>query len=67
MDMLLSYGVQDSPWSNSIDGRLLERIYRRCGKVFHYHSFYPWFILDEMTVDMEEFIDVACMQQGLHA
>ena len=29
------------------------------GKVFHYHGFYPWFILGEMSVDPEEFIDVA--------
>lgn len=62
VDMLLSYGVQDRTWINSFDGRLLERVYRRCGKVFYYHGFYPWFILGEMTIDLEEFIDVDCMQ-----
>lgn len=62
VDLLLEYGVQDRTWINSFDGRLMERVYRRCGKIFHYHGFYPWFILGEMTVDPEEFIDVACMQ-----
>lgn len=49
-------------WINSFDGRLLERVYRNYGKTFHYHGFYPWFILGDMTVDPESFIDVACMQ-----
>jgi len=62
VDTLLAYGVQDRTWINSFDGRLLERVYRRCGKQFHYHGFYPWFILGDMTIDPEEFIDVACMQ-----
>lgn len=62
VDTLLAYGVQDRTWINSFDGRLLERVYRRCGKQFHYHGFYPWFILGNMTIDPEEFIDVACMQ-----
>lgn len=62
VDLLLEYGVQHRTWINSFDGRLLERIYLRCGKQFHYHGFYPWFILGEMTIDPEEFIDVACMQ-----
>ena len=62
VDSLLAYGVQDRTWINSFDGRLLERVYRRCGKLFHYHGFYPWFILGNMTIDPEEFIDVACMQ-----
>lgn len=61
-DMLLEYGVGERTWINSFDGRLQERVYRRHGKAFHYHGFYPWFILGEMTMDPEEFIDVACMQ-----
>lgn len=61
-DMLLDFGVGERTWINSFDGRILERVYRRCGKVFHYHGFYPWFILGEMQIDPESFIDVACMQ-----
>ena len=61
-DMLLEYGVGERTWINSFDGRLQERVYRRHGKAFHYHGFYPWFILGETTIDPEEFIDVACMQ-----
>ena len=62
VDMLLSYGVQDRTWINSFDGRILERVYRRYGRAFHYHGFYPWFILGPMEIDPESFIDVACMQ-----
>lgn len=62
VDMLLEYEVGDRTWINSFDGRLLERVYRRCGKIFHYHGFYPWFILGPMQTDPETFIDVACMQ-----
>lgn len=61
-DMLLSYGVGERTWINSFDGRILERVYRRCGSAFHYHGFYPWFILGPMEIDPESFIDVACMQ-----
>ena len=61
-DMLMDYGVGDRTWINSFDGRILQRVYRRFGKAFHYHGFYPWFILGPMEIDPESFIDVACMQ-----
>lgn len=61
-DLLLEYGVGKRTWINSFDGRLLERVWLRYGTRFHYHGFYPWFILGDMTVDPECFIDVACMQ-----
>ena len=61
-DMLLACGVGERTWINSFDGRILERVFRRCGKAFHYHGFYPWFILGPMEIDPETFIDVACMQ-----
>ena len=61
-NMLLKYGVQDRTWINSFDGRILERVYRKHGRSFHYHGFYPWFILGKMEMDPESFIDVACMQ-----
>ena len=62
VDLLLEYGVETRTWINSFDGRILEHVYKRCGKQFHYHGFYPWFILGDMTIDPETFIDVACMQ-----
>lgn len=62
VDLFLEYGVESRTWINSFDGRILERVYRRCGDAFHYHGFYPWFILGDMTIDPESFIDVACMQ-----
>ena len=61
-DMLLSYKVESRTYINSFSGKLLEHVYRRHGKRFLYHGFYPWFILGEMDIDPESFIDVACMQ-----
>ena len=61
-DMLIAFGVEGRTWINSFDGRILEHVYRRYGKLFHYHGFYPWFILGPMGLDPESFIDVACMQ-----
>ena len=61
-DLLAEYGVGERTWINSFDGRILERVYRRHGKRFHYHGFYPWFILGPMEINPESFIDVACMQ-----
>ena len=61
-EALIAHGVQERTWINSFDGRILEWVYRQYGTVFHYHGFYPWFILGEMTIDPESFIDVACMQ-----
>ena len=55
-------GMGQRIWINSFDGRLLERIWKQYGKTFHYHGFYPWFILGPMETDPESFIDVACMQ-----
>lgn len=61
-DILFQNGLGSRTWINSFDGRLLERVYQRYGKAFHYHGFYPWFILGTMQIDPESFIDVACMQ-----
>ena len=61
-DLLMEYEVGERTWINSFDGRILERVYRRYGKAFYYHGFYPWFILGPMEIDPESFIDVACMQ-----
>jgi len=61
-DMLIEYGVEKRTWINSFSGKILEHVYRRHGDIFHYHGFYPWFILGEMELDPESFIDVACMQ-----
>ncbi|MBR6729700.1 MAG: glycerophosphodiester phosphodiesterase family protein [Clostridia bacterium] len=61
-EALLAYGVADRTWINSFSGKLLEHVYLSYGNTFYYHGFYPWFILGEMTVDPESFIDVACMQ-----
>ena len=61
-ELLIAYGVQDRTWINSFDGRLLEHVFKQYGKTFHYHGFYPWFILGDMTINPESFIDVACMQ-----
>jgi glycerophosphoryl diester phosphodiesterase len=59
---LKNSGMGHRIWINSFDGRLLERIWKQYGKTFHYHGFYPWFILGPMETDPESFIDVACMQ-----
>lgn len=61
-EMLADSGMGDRIWINSFDGRLLQRVYRQYGRTFHYHGFYPWFILGPMDIDPESFIDVACMQ-----
>ena len=61
-DMLIEYGVSDRTWINSFSGKLLEYVWKKYGKTFRYHGFYPWFILGPMDTDPEEFIDIACMQ-----
>ena len=61
-EMLIEYGVQGRTWINSFSGKLLEHVYAKYGNTFYYHGFYPWFILGEMKIDPESFIDVACMQ-----
>lgn len=60
--MIIDYGMAQRTWINSFSGKLLEYVYKKYGNLFYYHGFYPWFILGEMTVDPEEFIDVVCMQ-----
>lgn len=60
--MLIEYGVWERTWINSFSGKLLEYVYKNYGDIFYYHGFYPWFILGDMSIDPESFIDVACMQ-----
>ena len=60
--LISEHGLGARTWINSFDGRLLEFVFRRFGRAFHYHGFYPWFILGKMDVDPESFIDLACMQ-----
>lgn len=61
-ELLIESGVEGRTYINSFSGRLLEYVYTRYGRRFHYHGFYPWFILGEMRTDPESFIEVACMQ-----
>lgn len=61
-DMLVEYGVEKRTWINSFSGKILEFVYRKWNDRFHYHGFYPWFILGDMELDPECFVDVACMQ-----
>lgn len=61
-EVFLEYGMADRTWINSFSGKILEYVYKKHGNRFYYHGFYPWFILGEMTMDPERFIDVACMQ-----
>ncbi len=64
-DMLIKYDVQERTWINSFSGKLLEYVYLKYGNKFFYHGFYPWFILGEMKINPETFIDVACMQHRI--
>ncbi len=63
--MLIEYKVADRTWINSFSGKLLEYVYLNYGDIFYYHGFYPWFILGDMKLDPESFIDVACMQHRI--
>lgn len=60
--MLIDYKVEDRVWINSFSGKLLEYVYMKYGNTFYYHGFYPWFILGDMSINPETFIDVVCMQ-----
>ena len=48
-------------WINSFSGKIVQRIYRAYGNLFHYHGFYPWNIMGQMEDDPSSFCDVACM------
>lgn len=61
-DMLIEFSVESRTWINSFSGKILEHVYKKWGSRFHYHGFYPWFILGQMELDPESFVDVACMQ-----
>lgn len=61
-DTLIEFGVEGRTWINSFSGKILEHVYKKWGRRFHYHGFYPWFILGPMELDPESFVDVACMQ-----
>lgn len=60
--MMEEAGLADRVYICSFSGKLVERAYLLKGKKFHYHGFYPWFIMGEMHVDPESFIELVCMQ-----
>ena len=64
-ELLIKYDVHKRSWINSFSGKLLEYVYLKHGDTFYYHGFYPWFILGEMKINPETFIDVACMQHRI--
>ena len=51
----------DRTWINSFSGRIIERIFKEYGTIFHYHGFYPWNIMGEMDFPPCEICDMACL------
>lgn len=60
--ILLEYGLGNRVWILSFSGSILEYVYKKYGRAFHYHAFYPWFIMGDMETDPAEFCELACMQ-----
>lgn len=65
--VICRYKAENRTMINSFSGKILEYVFRRHGKKFMYHGFYPWFILGDMELDPERFVDVACMQHRYQA
>jgi len=61
-ELLIAHGLQNRVWILSFSGKLLEYVYGKYGKTFHYHAFYPWFIQGDMTLDPADFCEMVCMQ-----
>lgn len=59
--MIERKGLAGRTWINSFSGKLVERIHRQYGSVFHYHGFFPWSRMGDMTVDPSTICDVVCM------
>lgn len=62
LNLLKEAGLNKRTWVLSFSGKLLEEVYRRYGREFHYHAFYPWFIMGDMQMDPASFCEMACMQ-----
>jgi len=62
LEILKKEGLNRRTWVLSFCGSLLEEVYHRYGKEFHYHAFYPWFIMGDMELDPADFCEMACMQ-----
>lgn len=67
LQMLKEAGVASRTWICSFCGKLVERAFRKEGRAFHYHGFYPWFIMGELSLEPESYIDLACMQHRFHS
>jgi len=61
-EILLDYGLGNRVWILAFSGLVLEHVYKTYGKRFHYHAFYPWFIMGDMTTDPAEYCEMVCMQ-----
>ena len=40
--MLSGSGLESRVLINSFSATIVERVFRKCGNLFHYHTFYPW-------------------------
>jgi glycerophosphoryl diester phosphodiesterase len=59
--VLAEKGFAARTWINSFSGKLVERICRHYGTLFHYHGFFPWTKMGDMVTDPSQFCDVVCM------
>ena len=60
IEMCEEYNLDKRVMFNSFDAYVLEYIYKKYGKRFILHGYYPFDILGNVTIDPKEYLDYAC-------
>jgi glycerophosphoryl diester phosphodiesterase len=61
IDLIEKYNLRDKTVINSFDAWVLEYVYKKYGKRYLLHGFYPYYELRNVTINPDEYLYCACV------
>lgn len=61
IELVEKYGMRERVVLNSFDAWVLEYVYKKYGKRYLLHGFYPYFEMMNVTIDPQEYLYCACI------
>lgn len=61
LELIEKYGLTERCLINSFDAWVLEYVYKKYGKKYALHGFYPYFEMNNVTINPDEYLYCACI------
>ena len=61
IELILEYGMEERCLINSFDAYVLEYVYKKHGKRFALHGFFPYSIMGNVSLNPDEYLYCACI------